>query len=149
MLIPFRKLFNQATKAGSSDHLILLPGTKLHSKVGSRHGSKLFLEAGSANRYDAEFPARFSFAPIAFLAAVRWAVFGPRSLLACFRARSRNRLVNALGQAKHPFFHMRVISVRSFSLSLMPLKIELYHWRSSTRIDTSIRLLPGPAMGNS
>lgn len=64
MLIPFRKLFNQATKAGSSDHFILLPGTKLHSKVGSRQGSKLFLEAGSANRYDAEFPARFSFAPI-------------------------------------------------------------------------------------
>lgn len=87
MLIPFRKLFNQATKAGSSDHLILLPGTKLHSKVGSRQGSKLFLEAGSANRYDAEFPARFSFAPIALIAAVRWAVFGPPCVV-CFRARS-------------------------------------------------------------
>lgn len=84
MLIPFRKLFNQATKAGSSDHLILLPGTKLHSKVGSRQGSKLFLEAGSANRYDAEFPARFSFAPIALIAA---AVFGPPCVV-CFRARS-------------------------------------------------------------
>lgn len=30
-------------------------------------------------------------------------------------------------KSKHPFFHMRVISVRNFSLSLMPLKIELYH----------------------
>lgn len=123
MLIPFRKLFNQATKAGSSDHLRLLPGTKLHSKVGSRQGSKLFLEAGSANRYDAEFPARFSFAPIALIAAVRWAVFGPRSLLAL----SAFALEALEWQAKHPFFHMRVISVRNFSLSLMPLKIELYH----------------------
>lgn len=82
MLIPFRKLFNQATKAGSSDHLILLPGTKLHSKVGSRQGSKFFLEAGLANRYDAEFPARFYFAPIAFLASVRWAALPPFALSA-------------------------------------------------------------------
>ncbi|KAJ8614810.1 hypothetical protein MRB53_036298 [Persea americana] len=91
------------------------------SKVGSRQGSKFFLEAGSANRYDAEFPARFYFAPIAFLASVRWAALPPFALS---RARSRNRLQ---WQAKHPFFHMRVISLRIFSLSLMPLKIELYH----------------------
>ena len=137
MLIPFRKLFNQATKAGSSDYLILLPGTKLNLKV----GSKLFLEAGSANRYDAKFPARFSFAPIALIAAVRWAVFGPSSLLAlsAFALEAGTAL-----EAKHPFFHMWVISVRNFSLSLMPNRCLIPP--SPLRVELLIFLLTYPVV---
>lgn len=70
MLIPFRKLFNQATKAGSSVDITARNETSFESRKKAR--SKFFLEAGSANRYDAEFPARFSFAP-----SVRWAALPP------------------------------------------------------------------------
>lgn len=87
MLIPFIKLFNQATKAGSSDHLILLPGTKLHSKVGKRQDQSDSLRP--AQLTDMMPNSRLAFLSRLLLGGQR---YPPLFALSCFRGRSRNRL---------------------------------------------------------